>query len=128
MRTLLKRLELDNRQYYSTAIHIVNALLSDKLSHKEIEILSIFMSFTGDLAKNRFSTTGKDIVKNELNMSNQSLWNYLKKFKEKNIIVLKQDPSSNKTIYEINSLLFPTDAKSQKYFIELINNDNKQLV
>lgn len=116
MTTLKKKLELSERDFYRVHMHIVNALLPIKLSTKEIDILTAFMSFTGTLAEDRFSTTGKKIVRETLGISNQVLWNHINALRDKKLIYL-----NDKNVLIINPVLFPKDLLNQKYSIELIN-------
>lgn len=116
MKPLIKSLTLSDKEFFITHIHIVNALLPVKLSQKEIEVLAVFMSFTGTLAQDRFSTTGKKMVKEILNLSPQSLWNYIKSLKEKKLVY----PNGQNKL-EIMPILFPQNRNQQKYIIQLTN-------
>lgn len=113
--TISKTLKLSSDDYYRIHMEIINPILPVKLSHKEIEILSIFMSFTGTLAENRFSTTGKKLVREKLKLSHQSLSNYIISLSKKGFLIDKNNELS------LLPILFPNN-KEQIYLIKLINN------
>jgi DNA-binding MarR family transcriptional regulator len=114
MKALSKRLALDSKRYYNIHLSIVNAIIPTKLTPKEIDVLSLFMSLKGDIAKDRFGTTARKLVMKELNLSDGGLGNYLKSLKEKGFI-----SHTN----EILSTLIPNDDK-QEYFFQLINEEH----
>ena len=119
---LSKKLELKEQNYFRAHIYILNALLpSMNLSNKEIEVLAAFMSFDGTLEKDRFSTTGKKMAKDILNMSTQSIWTYIKSLKEKNIIYVKPNG-----VWDIKPSLLPINRKTQSYSIKLINKGDEE--
>ena len=114
MEILKKQLRLDKYQYYTTHLAIVNALLPIKLTPKEIEVLGIFMSFEGELAKERFGTTGKKLVKDKLKLSQPGLSNYIKSLLKKGFL---KKISGN---MEILPILHP-EKEVQSYQFKLIN-------
>jgi|688.fasta_scaffold13593_17 hypothetical protein len=114
MKALSKRLVLDSKRFYNIHLSIVNAIIPTKLTPKEIEILALFMSLKGDIAKDRFGTTARKLVMKELNLSDGGLGNYLKSLKEKGFI----SPTN-----EILPFLIPNDDK-QEYFFQLINEEH----
>jgi len=118
--TISKTLKLSPDDYYRVHMELINPILPVKLSPKEIEILSIFMSFTGTLAENRFCTTGRKMVRDKLFLSHQSLSNYIINLTKKGFIKEEEDESDNLTLLPI---LFPND-KEQVYLLKIIKKDN----
>lgn len=114
MNPISKSLILNNEDYFRVHMEIINPLLPIKLSPKEIEILAIFMTFTGTLEQDKFSTTGKKIVREKLKLSHQSLSNYIASLVKKGFLV----ESDNKL--ELRPILFP-HKEEQTYLIKLIN-------
>ena len=114
MKLLKKQLRLEKHEYYITHLTLVNALLPVKLTPKEIEVLGIFMSFEGELAENRFSTTGKQLVRDKLKLSHPGLANYMKSLMTKKFLVKVKDS------IEILPILLP-EKEEQLYQIKIIN-------
>jgi hypothetical protein len=114
--TISKTLKLSPDDYYRVHMELINPILPVKLSPKEIEILSIFMSFTGTLAENRFCTTGRKMVRDKLFLSHQSLSNYIINLTNKGFLIEKEE------ILHLLPILFP-DENEQIYLIKLIKND-----
>lgn len=117
MKILTKKLKLNSREYYITHMNILNALLPIKLTPAEIEIIAAFLEINGTLANNRFSTTGRQIVRKTLNISHQYLTNYIKSLVKKGFITNNDDK------LELIPILFP-EEKTQEYKIH-ITNENK---
>lgn len=111
MKALSKKLELTDNEYYKVHLNIVNSLLPIKLTPKEVEVLALFMSLRGDIGRDRFGTTAKKIVKEQLSLSDGGLSNYIKALKQKGFI----SPSN-----EIPKVLLPNDDK-QEYYLQIIN-------
>jgi len=84
---LRKQMRLDRNTYYKVHLQLINALLPVKLTTKEIEVLARFMSLDGDIAKDRFGTSARKFIKEQLKLSDGGLGNYLKSFKEKGFII-----------------------------------------
>ena len=120
MEILKKQLELSNRDYYKTHLSIINALLPVKLSPREIDVLSMFMSFNGDLGKDRFGATAKKFVRKEFNLSHSGLANYMKSLMGKGFIKKEGDSVI------ILPLLKP-NIKYQLYQFKLVNKDGNIL-
>jgi DNA-binding MarR family transcriptional regulator len=114
MKPIFKTLKLDKIEYYVTHLSIINCVLPTKLTPKEIEVLAWFMSFDGDIARDRFGTTAKKIVRESLNISHQGLSNYMKSLSDKKFL-LEQNGNTS-----ILPLLHP-DKNEQTYFLKLIN-------
>ena len=117
MKPLKKQLKLDNKEFYDTHMSIVNALLPVKMTPKEVEIVAAFLSITGTLAEDRFSTTGRQVVRKLLGISHQYLTNYIKSLIKKGFI------QENNNKLELIPILFP-ERKEQNYIIKLVNIDN----
>lgn len=109
-----KQLKLNKTEYFQTHLAIINCVLPIKLTPMEIKVLAAFMSFTGDIANDRFGSTAKKMVKAELNITSAGLSNYLKSLKEKTFLISKEDR------YEILPILFP-NFESQSYEFNLVN-------
>jgi len=116
MEIIQKQIRLEEIEYYKTHLYIVNALLPVKLAPKEISVLALFMSFKGDLAKDRFGSTAKKIVRTKLNLSQPGLGNYLKSLKRKGFLIKNRETRE----LEIIPILKPEDSV-QMYQFKLIN-------
>lgn len=116
--TLKKSLELDKTTYFETHLMIVNAILPKerRLSNKEIEVLARFMSMEGDLVKsNRFNSTARRSVRDELNLSHQGLSNHITGIRDKGFIIT--DPDNDK--YEIIKPSLNVLSFTQRYALQL---------
>ena len=114
---MIKRtLTLPKSKYYQIHLSIINPLLPEgaQMTPKEIEVLAIFMSLDGDIGQDRFGTTAKKIVKEQLKLSDGGLGNYMSSFKNKQLIVLKEGK------LQIQPLLMAS-ANEQDYTFKLIN-------
>lgn len=107
----------DNDTYYLKHLQIVNQIIPNPMSQKELEVLSKFMALTGDLTRNRFSTTGRKIVMEKLDLSPGGLGNYLKSLEEKGLIY-KNDFHA----FEIKEFLLP-ESNNQGYQFKIIRNE-----
>ena len=115
---LSKTLSLTENEFFKTHINIINALLPNKLSPKEIDTLAVFMSFTGTLAGDKFCTSGKKIAKETLGMSYQQLWNTVNNLKKKGSLVEIDGK------LDILPILFPKSRTEQEYAIKLLVHEN----
>jgi hypothetical protein len=79
---------LTKKTFYPKYLKLVNVILPEPLTNKEIEVLSSFMELEGDLVDNdRFGTQARSHVRAKLGFkTNANLDNYIKYFKKKNII------------------------------------------
>ena len=111
MKPILKLLKVSDNDYLKTHLTILNSILPTKLTDKEIEVLSEFMALEGTLAKDRFCTSGKKIVRLTLKLSSQGLYGHIKTLKEKGFIT--EDD-------KIISILFPSSQEEQTYQFKLI--------
>lgn len=101
--------DLSPEEYYQKHLHIVQQFLPAQLTNKEVEVLALFMSLSGDVAEmDRFGTQCRKIVMKKLGLKPGGLSNYLRAFEEKGFIK-KVDKS-----FEITRFLFP-DPKVQGY-------------
>lgn len=114
MNVISKVLKLSKLEYYEKHLSILNLIIPVKMTPKEIEVLAKFMSFEGELENDRFGTTARKLVKEEVGLSSGGLGNYLKSLKEKKFI--KDDDT-------ILSILFP-NKEQQLYQFQFINLDN----
>lgn len=109
---------LEVHKYYMTHLSIINAFIPFDLTPKEREVLALFMSFTGKVAEaNRFHTSFRKIVKRTLNLSNGGLGNYIKVFKDKEVVDEGLDG-----ILVIKEYLFP-EEKEQFYQFKITKED-----
>lgn len=115
MKIISKSISLDNYNYNKKHLYIINPMLPIQMTDKEIEVLSAFMSLSGDLANEPFSTTGRKIVKEKLSLSLGGLGNYLRSLKSKGFI-LGEDK------LHILPLLIP-EPDVQIYNFRLIKNE-----
>lgn len=112
MKPIIKTLKLGKVEYYNTHLSIINSVLPVKLTPKEIEVLALFMSL--DFKVERFGTSARKIVRQELDISHQGLSNYLKSLTMKGFLIEKEGD------YEILPILFPAKDQ-QSYMLKLIN-------
>jgi hypothetical protein len=95
---------LSKEDYYRKHLEIINPFLPVPLTEKKINVLAAFMSLEGDIVKDdRFSTSARKLVRKKHSLSHGNLGNYLKDYKEKNLIYIPE----GKTGYEIRPYLFP---------------------
>jgi len=87
MNIVKKTVVLNDKDYYKKHLMIINPMLPIMMTMKEIDVLSEFMRLKGSLAEDRFSTTGRKIVMNELGLSHGSLGNHLRNLKKKGFII-----------------------------------------
>lgn len=119
MEVLKKQLTLHKKDYYVKHLSIVNVFLPIKMTPKEIEVLAVFMSLEGDIAKQRFGTSARKIIRSTMKISPGGLGNYLKSLKEKGF--LKELEPNN---FEILSMLHP-DPSQQGYMFKLKKVDGE---
>lgn len=115
MPAIQKILKLSKNQYYETHLLLVNALLPAKMTPKEVEVMARFMALEGDIANDRFGTSARKIIKDELGISDGGLGNYLKSLKTKNFLRLDAE---NKI--QFHPLLL-NDPNQQLYNFKLEN-------
>lgn len=116
MNIIRKILKLDKKEYYEKHLLIINHILPVQMTPKEAEVLAAFMSLEGDIAKDPFGTSGRKIVRENVNISAGGLGNYLDQFKKKELVIEKDGTLS------ILPILIP-DRKMQGYQFKLEVNE-----
>ena len=116
MKTLGKTLQLDNEAYYLKNLEIMNTVLPTKLSEKEMEILSLFMTYENNINGDRFSSIIRKEVMKKLSLSPGGLGNHLASMINKGLLVKTLEGK-----IEIKPFLFP-NPNTQDYHFRLINN------
>jgi hypothetical protein len=110
---LKKTLKLDKLDFYKKHISIINALfISDKnkLSVREIELLSLFIYNTEGIPEDyTFATVTRNKVMAAMGISHGGLSNYLNQLRNKGVV--QKD--------RIIKALYPMTAKEQEYQIKL---------
>lgn len=116
MQPIQKTLKLHKTKYYELHLNIINNFLPVQMTPKEIEVLSIFMSFDGELAeKARFGSTARKLVKEKMKITTAGLSNYMRTLKEKGFIT-----GEDETNYNILPILIP-EKEEQIYMFKFIN-------
>lgn len=87
MSIIRKALKLKKEEFYKKHLLIINHILPIQMTNKEAEVLAAFISLEGDIAKDPFSTSGRKIVRERLNIQPGGLGNYLDQLKTKGFIV-----------------------------------------
>lgn len=117
MEIIQKQLVLKEEKYYEKHLEVINPFLpkNAKMTEMEIKVLSLFMSFTGEVAEQeRFGTFLRKKVLSKLTISGPGLSNYIASLKKKGILV--EGLADNLTIH--NAIL-AEDAK-QFYQFKII--------
>lgn len=109
-----KTLSLVQEDYYPRHLAIINPLLPQHLTPREIGVLACFMGLNGSIAEDRFGTTARKFVMETMGLTLQGLSNHLKSLKDKKFI------KGN----VILPMLFP-DKGEQQYSFKLINVDDQ---
>lgn len=117
MNQIKKQMKLKKGEYYQTHLSLVNCVLPVKLTPMEIKVLASFMSLTGDIAKDRFGTTAKKMVKEDLSITSAGMSNYLRSLKDKGFLLESKDGTLT-----ILPILFP-QKEEQVYMFKLINSE-----
>lgn len=117
MQPIQKILRLDKHRYYEMHLAVINPFIPNPLTEMEMKVLSRFMALEGDIAKDRFGTSAKKIVKQSLNLSSAGLSNYIG---EKGSLLAKEALIKKGDSLEIWALLFP-EKEEQTYRFKLIN-------
>ena len=114
VRPIAKSLLLEEIEYYSTHLSLINCVLPVKLKPKEVEVLAHFMTFKEDPENERFSSHNRKIVRNRLNISHGGLSNYINSLRDKKFLV-----GRGKDV-RILPLLMPNTSE-QTYMFKLEN-------
>ncbi len=119
MTEIKKVLRVDKLSYYETHLSLINCIIPNKnrMTPMEIKVLATFMALEGEMASYRFSTIGRKIVMNSLELSASGLSGYIRTLSDKELIVGERD----KII--ISSILIP-EPTQQDYRFRLIKNIN----
>ena len=91
MNIIRKALKLKKEEFYKKHLLIINHILPVQMTNKEAEVLAAFISLEGDIAKDPFSTSGRKIVRERLNIQPGGLGNYLDAFKKKQFVLENND-------------------------------------
>jgi len=118
MEILRKRLTLPKNKYYTTHLAIMNVFLPVKMTPKEIEVLANFMSLEGDIAEDRFGTSARKIVMQEMKIKPGGLGNYFDSLKKKGFLI--EEPKKN---FKIFPMLYP-NPDTQNYQFQLLKQDS----
>lgn len=121
MKIIQQRLEnLEEHKYYATHLSIINPFIPNKLTNKEREVLGLFMSFKGEMASvDRFSTRFRKEVRRALQLSGGGLGNYIKAFRDKEVISEGLDG-----VLVIKPYLFP-EEKEQFYQFKISKEEDE---
>jgi hypothetical protein len=86
----VKKEVLKSSAFYPKYLKLINVILPDPLTQREIDVLSAFMGLKGDLVElDRFGTQARTVVRKRLGFKTHSnLDNYIKYFKNKGVLVL----------------------------------------
>lgn len=107
-------------EYFKKHLEIVTTIMPGKITEKEIEVLASFMALTGDvIEKDRFGTSARKIVMEQLNLKAGGLGNHLRSLRDNRYIY---HPENSKS-YEINKWLIPDNKKFQKYQFTIVSNE-----
>ena len=117
MPDLKKLLRLGKKDYFEVHLTLINCLLPQKMTPKEIEIVSAFMSLEGSITEYRFGVSAKKIIKRDLTLSDAGLSNHLKSLLTKGFLINKDNTIS------IWPILIP-DFNEQTYMFKLVNLDS----
>lgn len=111
-----KIIRLHGDGFYAKHLEIINPFLPIKLTPKEIDVLSAFIALEGELAEDRFGTTGRKIVMKKLGITPGGLGNYLKSLKTKGFVYKKGGA------FYIASIVMPSEENFyQDYRFRLAN-------
>jgi len=96
MKSIMKRVKnevVTATDFYPKYLKLINVILPNPLTQKEIEVLSAFMELKGDLVEsNRFGTEARRLIRNKFGFKTHSnIDNYIKYFKTKGILVKNED-------------------------------------
>jgi len=94
----IKKEVIKRKDFNPKYLKLVNVILPNPLTTKEIEVLSCFMELQGDLVElDRFGTQARSLVRERLGFkTNSNLDNYIKYFKQKGVIM--KDEKTNRLV------------------------------
>ena len=121
----VKKEVLKRSDFYPKYLKLINVILPDPLTQREIDVLSAFMSLRGDLVElDRFGTQARMVVRKRLGFKTHSnLDNYIKYFKDKGVLV--SNPETKQL--ELNKRIeIPKGEKevSLSFMFKIKDNDN----
>ena len=96
-------------------LKLINVILPEPLTQKEIEVLSAFMELKGDLVEsNRFGTEARRLIRNKFGFKTHSnIDNYIKYFRTKGILVKNEETG----LLEMNKVVSVPNGEEE---IELV--------
>ena len=112
MAIIRKALKLKKEEYFKKHLLIINHILPIQMTNKEAEVLAAFISLEGDLARDPFSTSGRKIVRERLNIQPGGLGNYLDQLKTKGFIVENKETKE----LQIIPILIPSKVEQTYQF------------
>lgn len=110
--------DLSPMDYYKKHLEIVTLFLPGEITKTEILVLASFMSLKGDIAKDRFGTSARKLIMEQLGMSPGGLGNHLKSLSD-NKYIYKDDNG----VFNINKYLIPDNTKWQGYQFKIVSNE-----
>ncbi len=120
MEVIQKGFKLTNDEYYKFHLNVLNAVLSVKLTEKELDVLAAFMSLDKKIIQDDiFNLMARKKVRELLNLSSAGLGNYLKSLINKGFLI-KNEITNKITIIDI---LLP-DENKQGYMFKIIKIKN----
>lgn len=117
MRVIQKGRELSGVEYYVAHLEIINPMLPERLSPRELEMLAHFMSYEDDIAKvDPFNTFIRKKVRESLKLSSGAMSNHIRSLISKGVIY----EDKHREVLFIKEYLIP-DKISQGYQFKIIN-------
>lgn len=117
MKIIQQSFKLEREEYYKVHLSILNILLPVKLTEKEVEVLSTFMSLPYDVViDDYFNPVARKVVMDKCNIKPGGLSNHIKSMAKKGFIY-KNDITRR---FYIKDFLLPED-EIQGYQIKLMN-------
>jgi len=115
MKIVQKEILLSGDEYYAFHLRLVNCFLDKRLSNKEIDILSAFMSLdVGD--RERFSGNARRVVFNKLGKTLETnISSYLSSMLKKGVLFKENG------MFNVSKFMFPDD-RLQGYQFKIVNN------
>ena len=88
-----KKERVSRNKFYHKYLQLINVILPEPLTTKEIEILSAFMELEGDLIEeDRFGTQCRKYIRDKFKFKSYSnLDNYIKYMKQKGVLLRDED-------------------------------------
>lgn len=89
MKIIQKGIVLKEEKYYEKHLEIINLFLPVQFTNMEIKVLSVFMSFEGEVAiHDRFGTSLRKIAMSKLGIEAPGLSNYITTLKRKGALII----------------------------------------